>query len=79
MPEQVLQSLGLRNLYATLVRVLKDAVIIQAAFLWLLHRRRKICMAWISEQFLSAGPSLTESGAALRAGVPGGPMHEAFH
>ena len=26
MPEQVLQSRGLRNLHATLVRILKDAV-----------------------------------------------------
>ena len=52
MPEQVLQSLGSRNLYATLVCVLKDAVMIQAAFLWLLHRRRKVCMVGTSEQLI---------------------------
>ena len=79
MPEQLLQSLGLRKLYATLVRILKDAVMIQAAVLWLLHRRRKICMDGTSEQFFLPGPSLIESGVALRAGVLGGPMHEAFH
>ncbi len=53
--------------------------LLQAAVLWLLHRRRKVRMVGTAEHFFSAGPGLIEWGAALRAGVPGGPMHEGPH